>query len=90
VRFDQETTVPKSRVRTKTVYTPPPRPTKGKVSPRWLLPTFLTCLLVGLAWIAVFYVTGGTLPGQSKLGDWNLVVGFVAIICGLGLATKWR
>jgi hypothetical protein len=50
----------------------------------------LVCLLLGLAWIAVFYVTGGTVPGQSTLGDWNLVIGFVAIICGLGLATKWR
>jgi len=50
----------------------------------------LVCLLLGLAWIAVFYVTGGTLPGQRKLGDWNLVVGFVVIIAGLGLATKWR
>jgi hypothetical protein len=50
----------------------------------------LVCLLLGLAWIAVFYVTGGTIPGQSALGDWNLVIGFVVIICGLTLATRWR
>jgi hypothetical protein len=46
-------------------------------------------LLVGLAWIALFYVTGGSLP-ISALGDWNLVAGFVFIIGGVGLSTKWR
>lgn len=82
--------MPKSRTRSKTVYTPPPRATRSKVGPRWIPVAMLVCLLLGLAWIAVFYVTGGTLPGQSKLGDWNLVAGFVVIIGGLGLATKWR
>ena len=48
------------------------------------------CLLVGLAWIALFYVTGGSSPLQSALGDWNLVVGFGFIIAGVVLATKWR
>ena len=45
----QETTVPKSRVRDKKVYTPPERIAKSKVSPRWLVPTMIGCLLVGLA-----------------------------------------
>ena len=33
----------------------------------------LACLLIGLAWIALFYVTQGSLP-VGALGDWNLVV----------------
>jgi hypothetical protein len=82
--------VPKSRVRRKAVYTPPPRSAKSKVSPRWLVPTMLFCLLFGLAWIATYYISGGTLPGQSALGDWNLVLGFGFIIVGVGLSTKWR
>lgn len=82
--------MPKSRVRSKAVYTPPPRPSaKSKVSPRWLVPAMLACLILGLAWIAVFYVTQGTLP-VSALADWNLVVGFVFIIGGVVLSTKWR
>jgi Cell division protein CrgA len=81
--------VPKSRVRQKAVYTPPPSRAKAKVSPRWLVPTMLGCLLVGLAWIALYYVTGGDLPVQA-LGAWNLAVGFVLIIGGVGLSTKWR
>jgi Cell division protein CrgA len=81
--------VPKSRVRAKAVYTPPPSRAKPKVSPRWLVPTMLGCLLVGLAWIALYYITGGTLPA-SPLGAWNLAVGFVLIIGGVALSTQWR
>jgi hypothetical protein len=76
-------------VRSKAVYTPPPAKAKAKVSPRWLAPTMVGLLLVGLAWIALFYVTGGSLP-ISALSSWNLVVGFVFIIGGVGLSTKWR
>jgi len=50
----------------------------------------IACLLVGLAWISTFYVTGGTVPGMKSLGDWNLVVGFGFIIIGVILSTKWR
>jgi len=44
---DQEINVPKSRVRDKKVYTPPPRSSKSKVSPPWLVPTMIGCLVVG-------------------------------------------
>jgi Cell division protein CrgA len=81
--------MPKSRTRSKAVYTPPDRKPKAKVSPRWLVPAMLACLLVGLAWIALYYITGGTLP-ISALGAWNLAVGFVLIIAGVVLSTKWR
>ena len=54
--------MPKSRVRKKAVYTPPPRSAKANVSPPWLVPVMLGCLIVGLAWIATFYVSGQKLP----------------------------
>ena len=81
--------MPKSRVRSKAVYTPPPSRAKSKVSPPWLVPTMIGLLLVGLAWIALYYVTGGNLP-ISALGAWNLAVGFTLIIGGVALSTKWR
>jgi cell division protein CrgA len=81
--------VPKSRVRSKAVYTPPPRSVKSKVSPPWLVPTMLGCLVIGLAWIALFYITGQNLPVRA-LAAWNLAIGFTFIIAGLGLATRWR
>ena len=83
--------MPKSRVRKRTVYTPPPRKSaKKKVSPPWVGPAIVICLVVGLAWIAVYYVTQGSFPGMSALGSWNLVVGFAFIIAGVTLATRWR
>ncbi len=81
--------MPKSRVRKKTVYTPPPRSSKSQVSPPWLVPVMVGCLVLGLAWIAVYYVSGQKLP-ISALQNWNLVVGFALIVAGTMLATKWR
>ena len=83
--------MPKSRVRKKTVYTPPP-PKSGrrKVSPPWVGPTIVACLVIGLGWIAVYYITQGSVAGMSALGAWNLVVGFVFIVGGVALSTKWR
>lgn len=83
--------MPKSRVRKKPVYTPPPaRSAKKKVSPVWLAPTMLACLLLGLAWIALYYITNGDPPGLSSLGGWNLVCGFGLIVAGVVLSTQWR
>jgi Cell division protein CrgA len=81
--------VPKSRVRKKAVYTPPPRSSKAKVSPPWLAPAMVACLIIGLAWIATFYISGQNLP-ISALHQWNLVIGFALIVGGVMLATRWR
>ena len=83
--------MPKSRVRKKPVYTPPPsRSPRKAVSPAWLVPTMLACLLLGLAWIALYYVTQASMPGLSALHGWNLVCGFTLIVAGVVLATRWR
>lgn len=81
--------MPKSRTRSKAVYTPPARSSKAKVSPRWLAPTMVGCLLFGLAWIATFYVSAQALP-ISAIGSWNLVVGFGFLVTGVVLSTKWH
>ena len=82
--------MPKSRVRKKSVYTPPPRTAKAKFSPPWLAPAMLAALIFGLAWIAVYYISGGNIPGMRALGPWNLLVGFGFIIFGVVLSTRWR
>ncbi len=83
--------MPKSRVRKRTVYTPPPRKSaRRKASPPWMGPAIVICLVLGLAWIALYYITQGSFPGMSALGAWNLVLGFAFIIVGVGLATQWR
>jgi hypothetical protein len=83
--------VPKSRVRKKPVYTPPPtRSAKRAVSPVWLAPTMIATLVIGLAWIALYYVTQSDMPVLRSLGGWNLVGGFGLIVIGVVLATRWR
>lgn len=82
--------MPKSRVRKKAVYTPPPRSQKPDVSPSWLAPTMVTLWVLGIGWIAVYYITAGSVPPMGILGNWNLLVGFGLMIVGFVLSTRWR
>jgi hypothetical protein len=82
--------VPKSRVRQKAVYTPPPtRSAKKRVSPRWVAPLMVGLFLVGIVWLILFYVSNNQIPVQA-LGNWNLLVGFGFIVAGFGVSTQWR
>ena len=83
--------MPKSRVRKRTVYTPPPQKSaRRKVSAPWVGPTIVVCLILGLTWIVAYYIPNGSFPGMSLLGACNLVVGFALIIAGVTLSTRWR
>jgi Cell division protein CrgA len=90
--------VPKSRVRKKTVYTPPPevmpsaatvRKKKGP-SPTWYPALIGVLLVLGLAYIVTNYLAGDRVPVMKSLGGWNFAVGFGLLIAGLGLAVRWR
>lgn len=82
--------MPKSRVRTKPAYTPPPtKSARNKVSPPWVAPLMLASFLIGIVWLVLFYVTGGSLPIKS-LTNWNLLIGFGFIIVGFGISTQWK
>jgi hypothetical protein len=50
----------------------------------------VTCFVIGLVWIALYYVTQGNMPGLRTLGPFNLVGGFGLIVAGVVLATNWR
>jgi hypothetical protein len=83
--------VPKSRVRKKSVYTPPPtRSPRRAVSPVWLAPVMVASFVIGLVWISLYYVTQADMPVLRTLGGWNLVGGFALIVAGVVLATRWR
>lgn len=84
--------MPKSRIRKKADFTPPPqkRPASAKVSGRWVAPTMVTLLLIGLLWIVVYYVAASSIGFVSTLGSWNIVIGFGFIFAGLMVATRWR
>lgn len=65
-----------------------PKPETG--NPRWLVPTMLGLMLVGLAWIVLFYLSGPAQLPIPPLGAWNLAVGFAFIIAGFALTTRWK
>ncbi|MFJ6797550.1 cell division protein CrgA [Streptomyces sp. NPDC091268] len=85
--------MPKSRIRKKDDYTPPPaarQPQTIRLTNRsWVAPVMLAFFLIGLAWIVVFYVTDTQLPLEA-LGNWNIVVGFGFIAAGFGVSTQWK
>jgi hypothetical protein len=70
-------------------YTPQQRTKKQAPNPEWWVPVFVTLLLLGLAWIVVFYVSQGAWPIQA-FGYGNLVAGFILLLAGFGMAMRWR
>ncbi|MBV9822291.1 MAG: cell division protein CrgA [Actinobacteria bacterium] len=92
--------MPKSKVRKKTSYQPSPasgpRPglpagTKvAKPSPPWYPVVMAAFLIIGLAYIVVYYMAAESIPFMNDLGSWNFAVGFGFLIVGLGLAVRWR
>jgi hypothetical protein len=84
--------VPKSRGRKKDssdAREPVARTPKGP-SPVWLAPLMLVLFAVGVLWLIVYYVSGGSAPVLRELGAWNLAVGFGFIVAGFALSTQWR
>ncbi|MGY2001540.1 cell division protein CrgA [Blastococcus sp. SYSU DS1024] len=90
--------MPKSKVRKKSVYTPPEdvlrsRGTQSKAlqpSPRWYAPVMVALMLIGLLWIVVFYIANDRIPLMASLGPWNFAIGFGAMVAGLIMSMRWR
>ncbi|MGN6245980.1 MAG: cell division protein CrgA [Motilibacteraceae bacterium] len=82
--------MPKSRLRRRSTFTPPPAKSPVKVGgSRWVAPAMLACFVVGLVWIVVYYVSqaGYPIPG---IGNANMLIGFAFIIVGFVLSTRWK
>src|SRR5262249_62164702 len=45
-------------------------------------------LLVGLAWIAVYYIAGDKVPIMQDIGAWNFAVAFGIMLVGLVMAVR--
>jgi hypothetical protein len=58
-------------------------------NPVWFKPVMFGFMLIGLAWIIVFYLTNSSLP-IYELGAGNIAVGFGLIIIGFFMTTRWR
>jgi len=58
-------------------------------NPVWFKPLMFGFMLVGLAWIIVFYISAGEWPIKA-LGNFNILVGFGVLIIGFLMTTRWR
>ena len=47
-------------------------------------------MLIGLAWIIVFYVSGEVKLPVPELDNWNILVGFGILFVGFLMTTRWR
>ncbi|GAB3674571.1 cell division protein CrgA [Angustibacter aerolatus] len=82
--------MPESRTRKQGDFTPPPRKAKAAPSsPPWYAPVMVTLLVLGLAYIVVFYASNQEYPVPG-IGAWNVVIGFGVIMAGFIMATRWR
>jgi hypothetical protein len=87
--------VPKSKVRKKTeptlrTSTLAPSGHAVRPSPRWYPIVMAAILVIGLAWIVVYYLAGSSVPLMKDLGAWNFAVGFGLMVIGLGMAVRWH
>ncbi len=55
----------------------------------WFKPVMFGFMLLGLAWIIVFYVSQSQAPIPA-LGSWNILVGFGIAFIGFLMTTRWR
>jgi len=90
--------VPKSKVRKRDDHSPVSRSNRTPVSadkmlapsPIWYPIAMCVVLVIGLAYIVVYYLAGERVPVMQDLGSWNFAVSFGLMIIGLGMAVRWR
>lgn len=82
--------MPESRSRKKAAYVAPPgKAAARKPNPPWFVPVMVSLMVVGLAWIVVTYLSQGKFPVPA-IQNGNLAIGFVLILAGFGMTTRWR
>lgn len=90
--------MPKSKVRKKPGYATPAAVSGNlsgsskqlRPSPTWYPITMVVLLVIGLAYIVVYYMAGEHVPGMRDIGSWNFGIGFAFLIGGLIMAVRWR
>lgn len=58
-------------------------------NPSWFVPVMCGLMILGVLWVATFYITSGRWP-VGPWGYWNLGAGMGLIMAGFVMATRWR
>jgi Cell division protein CrgA len=67
----------------------------GDANPVWFKPVMFGFMLLGLAWILIYYVSGAQLPlgaavSGLNIGNANILVGFGIFLVGFIMSTRWK
>lgn len=87
--------MPKSKVRKKTD-APSRSQSPGSAgkslapSPPWYPIVMAIVLVLGLAYLVVYYLANEHIPLMKDLAGWNFAVGFGIMLVGLVMAVRWR
>lgn len=87
--------MPKSKVRKKNdapvrARTSTPQSHHVTPSPPWYPVLMAGLLLLGLAYLVVWYLAPDAVGVMHDIGAWNFAVGFGLMLAGLVLAVRWR
>jgi hypothetical protein len=63
---------------------------ESDANPAWFKPIMFGLMLLGLAWILVYYISGGLAWPVPVLGNWNIAVGFGIMFIGFLMTTRWK
>lgn len=50
----------------------------------------LGLMVLGLAWLVVYYLWGQDIGFMTTVGNWNFGIGFALMIAGLLMTMRWR
>lgn len=59
-------------------------------TPAWYKILMFGLMLLGLAWVVVFYISGSAMLPVPTLGNWNILVGFGLLMIGFMMTIGWR
>ena len=59
-------------------------------SPTWYPIVMSVVLVIGLAYLVVYYLAAEHIPVMKDIGAWNFAVGFGVMLVGLVMAVRWR
>lgn len=88
--------MPKAKVTNNSVPTTSPSVSRTPVkintggTPTWYKVIMFGLMLLGLAWIVVFYLAASYIPFMVELGPWNYAIGFSLLVVGLLMSMGWR
>ena len=63
--------------------------TPSGMNPRWLVPTMVGLMVLGVLWVVVYYVTQGEYP-VGAWGYYNVAAGMGFLLAGFLVATRWQ